>query len=397
MERSRDEKMISWKTVSLGQRLVTVIIALVTASFTSVYSAGICISAEPPSVKEGIHSAPEVVSPLLREQTVVPEAKRSEENVPVIAPAAVVAWVGDSAITEEELQEAVHRKVRSVYSHVQGLERNPKYRREALNELVDAILLFHGAQKRGITISDDEIDVVVAENIKQLGSEKALQEVLKGKGITLDTFRSRIRRYRSVNELLGKLLQESIVTDEELKKYYEDTKESFRRPYSIHLYHILLKVEPSAPEEEWRKKKETAEDLLNKLRAGEEFYDIAYKYSEDPFRVKGGDLGFIHKGMMMDREAEEVAFALQPGELSAVIRTIEGFHIMKAGDRKPGELIDFGMVRDDLSKTLQKKRFEEMKAEILKRMKDEYPVRFIITSLLNHDYGIYNAGKYAAR
>ena len=309
-----------------------------------------------------------------------PAAGTAEQATEVSAAPArvVVAKVGEAEITEAELQDAVLQKVQSIY-HGPDLARVPKYRREALNDLIEIGLLSHEAVRRGITVGEDVIDSVVQKNIKQLGSEAALQQVLQSRGLSIGDFRQGIQKRRAVNELLSKLYQESAYPDEELMKYYEENRQDFRRPDSVRLYSILLKVEPSAGEDEWQKKKEKAEGLLKRIKAGEKFYDIAYNNSEDPYRVKGGDLGFVHKGILTPTELEDAAFALKPDELSDVIRTIHGFHILKAGERMQGELLDFGKVKKDLAGKLQSRKFEEKKAEVLGRMRKEFPVKVMIT------------------
>jgi len=185
----------------------------------------------------------------------------------------VVAKVGEADITEAELQDTVLQKVQSIY-HGPDLARVPKYRREALNDLIEIELLSHEAVRRGITVGEVVIDSVIQKNIKQLGSEAALQQVLRSKGLSIGDFRLGIQKRRAVNELLSKLYQESAYSDEELMKYYEKNREDFRRPDSIHLYSILLKVEPSAVEDEWQKKKEKAEELLKRIKAGEKFMTL---------------------------------------------------------------------------------------------------------------------------
>ncbi|MBI5847471.1 MAG: peptidylprolyl isomerase [Nitrospirae bacterium] len=313
------------------------------------------------------------------ENTPQPEKKAYSAEKEIAAERTIVAQVGDAEITEADLQEAVQRKVQTIYSHGQDLTQKPEYRRDALNDLIEVALLFRAAVKRGMKIPDDVVDGVVEQNKKQLGSEKGLHEVLKSRGLTMDEFRSRILQYRLANELLRDLFEKSKYSDEELKQYYEGHKENFRRPDAVHLYDILLKVEPSATEQEWLKQEERAEEILKQLQAGEAFSDLAAKNSDDPYRVKGGDLGFIHKGMLMSEEQEAAAFALQPGELSKVIRTLEGFYIMKAGEKTPGELLDFDKVKGDLAQKLQKKRFEEQKLDLLMTMRAEYPVKINIT------------------
>jgi peptidyl-prolyl cis-trans isomerase C len=181
-----------------------------------------------------------------------------------------------------------------------------------------------------------------------------------------------------VNALLKDLTAESSYTDEELRMYYEENQSKYKQPDAVHLYHILINVDPSASEDVWQEKKKFAEQLLEKIRGGEDFGDIAYKYSEDPYKFKNGDLGLVHRGRLSPRELEDIAFGLRQGETSGVLRTIHGFHILRAGERVLGETKTFDEMKDRLKKDLEKKRFESKKEALIENLKKEYPVEIYL-------------------
>jgi parvulin-like peptidyl-prolyl isomerase len=287
----------------------------------------------------------------------------------------IVAKVGDTEITESDLEEAFARYIpRGGFHGSIDPSREEEFRKKALNDLIDFELLYWEALKRKIEVSDDRIKEIVEININKSGSEKAFNEMLSKSGLTMDTFRKKIRRFLMVNTVITTIARESEYSEKELRKYYEDNKEKYKRPEALHLHQILLKVEPAAPENEWMKKKEQAEQILRRLREGEDFYDVAYQDSEDRYRFKGGDLGFIHREMLTPKKLEDAAFSLKEGEMSDVIRTIHGFHILKAGERKAPETLPFDEVKDKMKGELHKKRFEKMKNEMLENLKKEYPV-----------------------
>jgi peptidyl-prolyl cis-trans isomerase C len=174
---------------------------------------------------------------------------------------------------------------------------------------------------------------------------------------------------------------ESRHSDVEVRGYYEENKARYKRPEALHLFQILLTVEPTAMERVWQEKKKVAEQVRDKAAAGEDFADLAYRFSDDPYKYKGGDLGFIHKGRLTPQELEDAAFGLKQGEVSGVIRTIHGFHILKSGERKPEEQLSFDEVREKIRKDIDKKRFENKKQELLDKLRKEYPVE--ISSLVD--------------
>jgi peptidyl-prolyl cis-trans isomerase C len=287
----------------------------------------------------------------------------------------IVAKVGDTEITESDLEEVFARYIpRGGFHGEIDPAREEEFRRKALNDIIDFELIYRESLKRKIEVSDDRIKEIVEINIKKSGSEKAFNEMLTKNELTMDTFRKKIRKYQMVNAVIATIALESEYSEKELKEYYEENKEKYKRPEALHLHQILLKVEPAAPEDEWMKKKEQAEQLLRRLREGEDFYDVAYQESEDQYRFKGGDLGFIHREMLTPKKLEDAAFLLKEGELSGVIRTIHGFHILKAGERNAPETLDFDEIKEKMKGELHKKRFEKMKNEMLENLKKEYPV-----------------------
>lgn len=291
-----------------------------------------------------------------------------------------VARVGDVVIKESELDEALRKYVPPGSIH-RSMDPSKKegFRKEALNDLVEVELLYNEAEARKINVPTDDIEKIVGENIKRLGSEEKFKGALKKEGLTIDSFRKKITKYRMVNILMENITKESEYSDEELKAYFENNKAQYKRPEAMHVWHILLKVDPVASEDEWLKKKEYAEQLIQKIKSGEDFRDVAYKYSEDSWKVKEGDLGIVHRGQL-EPELEQAAFSLKEGEVGGPVRTIHGFHILKAGERKPEEQLSFEDVKQKLKNQLRISRFNEKKAALIERLKEKYPVKILIVN-----------------
>lgn len=289
--------------------------------------------------------------------------------------AKTIAKVGDREITEAELDLALERyKPKGVFHGIMKPEEKKKYRKDALDDIIEEELLFREAKKRGIEVSKKIIDDVIETNIKRLGSKKAFDEALKKEGISLKDFKERIKRRQLVLSVIKDISDASKVKEQELKDYYEHNRDKFKRPEAIHLYHIYFKVEPTAGDEERQKRKAEAEDVYRKIQKGEDFGSLAYQYSEDEYKVKNGDMGIVHRGQLIPPELEEAAFSLKEGEVSGIVNTIYGFHILKAGKRSPEEFLSFDSVKERLKKELTEKRFEEKKARLLQELKKEFRV-----------------------
>jgi parvulin-like peptidyl-prolyl isomerase len=291
----------------------------------------------------------------------------------------VVATVGDIKISSVDLDELLERYVPPGGYHAAiQLSQKEKYRGEALNELIEIELLYKEAQKRKVPVSDDVVTAVVESNVRRYGSDKKLQTALEKQGMTMKTLREKIRKHQMVLGLLGQLYESAGITEDGLRSYYDKNISSFKRPDTMRLYHILIKADVSDPEPVWREKKKKAEELLAKIKAGGDFGEIAYKYSEDPYRVKYGDMGFVHRWQITPPELEDAAFSLKKDEVSGVVRTIYGFHILKAGEKKPAETLPFDEVEDRLKRELVQERYDAARKDLIENLKKEFSVKILI-------------------
>lgn len=292
-----------------------------------------------------------------------------------VASGNVIAQVADTIITESDLQEALEQYMPAGTFH-RGIDRSSKheYRKAALDDIIERELLSREAGKRDIKVSDETVEAVLQLNIKRFGSEEKMSKALEMQGLTVEMLKQKIRKYEMVNILLKNLAADSRPTDEEVKKHYEENQSKYRKPDAIFLYHILIKVEPTATDEAWKEKQKHTEQLLEQIRSGADFGKIAYEYSEDPYKYKSGELGFVHRGRLTPQELEDAAFGLKKDEVSGVIRTIHGFHILKAGERLAGQVKTFDDMKDRLRKEMEKDRFEERKRALLDQLRKDYPV-----------------------
>lgn len=121
------------------------------------------------------------------------------------------------------------------------------------------------------------------------------------------------------------------VRPEDIEEYYELHLDEFSHPEEVRLRHILLKLEPGFKEEVFEEKKRALQEILEKVRKGEDFAALARAHSEDATAIRGGDLGYVKRGELVP-EVESAAFALKPGEVSDIVSSPFGLHILKAED-----------------------------------------------------------------
>ena len=186
--------------------------------------------------------------------------------------------------------------------------------------------------------------------LRRMVQVTALSDIAKARGLDKDERTRQMIEYYS-NEILGQvLLREEIakinITDEDVKTYYKANENAFKTQEMVKARHILIKVDKSATEEEKKKAREKAEGILKKIKAGEDFAKLATESSDDPgSKVKGGDLGFFGRGKMV-KPFEEAAFSLKPGEVSGLVETQFGFHIIKVEEKKEAGVEPFETVKE---------------------------------------------------
>ena len=196
--------------------------------------------------------------------------------------------------------------------------------------------------------------------LDQMISEKLLIQETKNMGLEED--KDVIEQIKKMTEqiLVQALIEREIlnkvkVNDEEVLEYYEQNKDSFTEKEQVYLYNILLETE------------EEAQDILEQLKAGGDFSEIAKEKSAGPSAAQGGDLGYLTKGTIIP-EIEEVVFALEVEELSEVIKTDFGFHILKITEKKAEAVKALEEVKEDIIQTLlpnkQKEAFENLLEEL---------------------------------
>lgn len=299
---------------------------------------------------------------------------------PVSGPEGAVAKIGDTLINEKAVQEAVARYVPPGAFHSSLTpEQREKYRGDVLNELIEIELFHREAIRRKIHIASETIDKIIDDNIKNYGTKKRLLETLEQNKMTLEQLRARIEKIQMIKKLLQELTSESEPLTAEIADYYEKNKRKFVRPESVRFYHIMIKVDPVAPEAEWKKRQAYAEGLLKEIRDGRDFGELAYEKSEDSYRFKSGDVGFLHRGQFEIKDIEDSAFSLKVGELSSVLRSIHGFHILKAGEKKPEQALSLEEASDSIKKDMLTKKFELKRKAVLEQIKKEFPVTYYDT------------------
>jgi len=237
-----------------------------------------------------------------------------------------LARVNDRVITLEEFNEEMEQ----LPPHLKPLMVSAEVRKEFLQNIIDRELLLQEARKKGVD-KDKEILAKVERFKRGLIIESVLEELLKGKGE---------------------------VSEEEARNYYRENKEKFLVGERVRVRHILVKTLPEAKE------------IKKRLNRGEDFIKLAKKYSISPSRERGGDLGYIERGKV-GKEFERVAFSLKRrGEVSDIVKTNFGYHIIRLEDRKKPHQRTFSEVKEEIRSFLREKKMREVLTAHLKKLRE---------------------------
>ena len=208
----------------------------------------------------------------------------------------------------------------------------------------DKVLLVQAERDTTISVTNKDVEGALSSQIdkikSQFGSEEAFLAQLRVEGLTLkelrNQYRDEVRNQLLKEKFIQSRLEKVRVSSGEVKQFYETNRDSLpEKPAGVRLAHILISTQPSQA---------TRDSLLNyaallrdKAVAGEDFSLLAKNFSQDPAASDGGDLGWFARGSMVP-EFEEAAFALQPGQISQVVETQFGFHIIKCTGRKEDKI-----------------------------------------------------------
>ena len=152
----------------------------------------------------------------------------------------------------------------------------------------------------------------------------------------------------------------------------------FKRPEEVRASHILIKTDSKSSDKEKAASYKKIKEIQFKLQQGEDFAALAKKYSEGPSNVKGGDLGFFKRGQMV-RPFEEAAFVLKPGEVSGIVETRFGYHLIKVFEKNPETISEYPTVKDRLEKFLEQQEVQKQMEVYVEGLKSKGKVERFLT------------------
>lgn len=281
-----------------------------------------------------------------------------------------VAKVNQTVLSESDLQEAMDEIMPAGRFHGGfSSKKRASYRSRAIEKMIEKELFYQEALNTGLKADKNLIETERAKTVKRLGGEKEFNFALENAGLSDKQYREKLRKKYLIEELIEHEINDrTVVSDQEVKDYYEQNKKSFMRPEARRIKHILISVKPTASSEERLQKKKKAQDMIARLKSGEDMAVLAWDNSDGPHRVKGGDMGLVHKGRL-DKNLEEEVFKLKPGQISNIIETIYGYHIARVEEIKTPDQMSLEQVSDRIQAKLKKEKESKLLQDLKQRLK----------------------------
>jgi parvulin-like peptidyl-prolyl isomerase len=287
------------------------------------------------------------------------------------SPDAKIATVNGVAIRRAQVDAAYQMYRRTLSARGQSFtpEDEKNLRATSFRMVVADELLNQAAVKAGIKVPPGDVDKALAAAQSRIGSPQEWAQFMKEAHLTPALLREQIERNIRTDAYRKMLLANKSVTEQQAREFYDRNRATFKVPESIHALVILLPVSEKEGAPDRAEAKRLAEEARTKAAAGEDFAALARQYSRDPSAQRGGDIGFVPRGVMFPA-SEQVAFGLKNGEISPVLETPKGFTVFKVLERKPESVPTFDDVKQGLMQDMGRVMGQSLIEQKVKELSD---------------------------
>jgi peptidyl-prolyl cis-trans isomerase SurA len=285
----------------------------------------------------------------------------------------VICVVNNDAITQYELDEAELYYLAETRERPSDGEARKALRTQLLQNLIENRIQLQQAERDKVVIDDAEIAESLADILKKLKAkdEAEFEAMIKSQGLTMEGVKKRLREQLMVQRLIRRKVALRIsVTEPEIDRYLAENREKLETGLTFGARHILVVPDPTKGEEGWTAARLRADEIYGYLLEGQDFVELARKYSDDPSGKDGGSLGNLKRGELA-QDIEDAILRLSPGEASTPFRSQIGYHLFRLDSRDAltGEALAQarGQIREILYRQKYDARLKEWLVEIRQR------------------------------
>jgi len=284
-----------------------------------------------------------------------------------------IAVVNGTVITRSEFDRAVGFARQRALQTGQPLD-DAQLKEGILKQLVGSELLYQESKKEGISVDQKTVDERLEQWKKRFPNEEEYKKALSNSNLSVSQMKEDIKRGMTIEKLIvTRFVDKTTVPEKEIKAYYDSNSNLFKQPEQVRASHILIKVEPNAKESEKEDALKKIKEVQEKQKKGDDFAKLAKEYSQGPSNAKGGDLGYFKRGQMVPA-FEEVAFKLKPGEVSDIVNTRFGYHLIKVVDKKPESTVPYEGIKERIGQYLKQEKVQKEVKQLVDKLRKEAKV-----------------------
>jgi peptidyl-prolyl cis-trans isomerase C len=282
-----------------------------------------------------------------------------------LAASEVVATVNSEPITGQELKVLAYTAAGMIDS-----TKSPSFNIRLLDQMVDRTLMAQEAKAAGIAVDDTLVTSVLDRFVRQFGGEAQVDQMLAPMGLTRDDFRQAITRDLTIRKYVDEKITPSItISDADTKAFYDQNPQMFAGTDSVRARHIILLSHQDDSEQQIKDRRAQLEAIRQRAIGGEDFAKLAKTYSQDNLAERGGDLGYFPRGMMV-KPFEDAAFALKKGQISNIVDTQFGMHLIKCIDKKPARPVQYDDAKASIDMMLKQRSLSTELQNRLQKSRD---------------------------
>ncbi len=282
-----------------------------------------------------------------------------------------VASVNGAVITQTELDKEAGRfeQQMAMTGQPASSDQLADMKKKVLEGMVNRELLVQQSKKLGVKVEDSEVDAQLASLKKRFPNEADFTNALGKMNTSEEELKTQFRRDMTIKKMIDQEVMSKVsLSNEEAKTFYDGNPDFFKMPETVRASHILVKVESNESEADKAKAKEKISQIQKRIKKGEDFAAVAKETSDCPSAAKGGDLDFFQKGQMV-KPFEDAAFALKVGDVSDIVETQFGYHIIKVTDKKDASTAPFDEVKEKIEEHLKQQKSNQQVTQYIDQLK----------------------------
>jgi len=281
----------------------------------------------------------------------------------------IVAVVNGEVITKRELTWAlmpIYEKYSREYTGKRLDGKMAEAEEKIIEQMIDDKLILSEAKARNIEVTDEEIEERLSAVKNRFDTEEQFRAAMADQGITLSEIRDKFRDEAMKSKLVRAQMGWKVgITPSEIRKYYDSHIDEFSGPAKVRALNILIKKSEKRDSNRALFLIERIKELLDK---GRDFGELAREYSQGPNAKKGGDLGIVEKGQMLEA-IDGALFLLGLGEVSGAVESPLGFHLLKVIEKMPPKVARFELVKSEIEDRIYKKKIDKQLKKWLKELR----------------------------